>query len=115
MCRVLTSLSVAACILGGDITAFAANAYRGLDRSTQQVAGAAVQAALENRVRGQAQHWSVPGVARGSIIPRRTWRSRSGHWCREFEEIVQLTDGRRQTAIGVRCRSSDGRWRSKGR
>jgi surface antigen len=108
-------MSVAACILGCNLAAYAANIYGDLDRSTQQVARAAVQAALENRVRGQAQHWRVPGVARGSVVPRRTWRSRSGHWCREFEEIVQLVNGRRSVAIDVRCRASDGRWRTRGR
>lgn len=115
MNRVLTTVSAAAVLIFGSGIGLAANLYLDLDVPTLQVARDAVQTALEKRTRGQSQHWSMPGVARGSVTPRRTWRSASGHWCREFEEMVQLADGRRQTTVGIRCRTTDGRWRQERR
>lgn len=102
-------------MIGGAAASEAANLFRDLDASTLQVARSAVQTALEERARGQAQRWSVPGVASGAVVPRRTWRSASGHWCREFEENLQLADGRTQNSVSVRCRTTDGNWRQTGR
>jgi len=79
-----------------------------------RTARAAVQRALETRVTDEAEHWRAPGVAQGVVRPRRTWRSDSGHWCREFEESILLDDGRNQTTAAIRCRSGDGRWRPTG-
>lgn len=86
------------------------NLYRDLDWHTLQAAQSAVQSVLEEQPSGQSFRWSVPRVAEGSVTPLRTWRSASGHWCREYVERLQLTDGRRYTARGTRCRSDDGRW-----
>lgn len=70
----------------------------------------AVQTALETRQTGEAYVWTAPGITSGTVTPLRTWRSLSGHWCRAFEERLQLDDGRRDTASGVRCRGDGGRW-----
>ena len=107
-------LSLAAVLVGGNVSADTAGLYRYLEPSELRIVRSAVQEALEKRTKGEAQHWSIPGFARGSVIPRRTWRSRSGHWCREYQEIIEMADGRRQSTIVVRCRSSDGRWRKQG-
>ena len=88
----------------------ALNLFQELDYPSLVVARDAVQSALEKRTTGEAEHWSIPGVARGSVVPMRTWKSRSGHWCREFDETLKLSDGRTQTTRSVRCRSDDGRW-----
>lgn len=87
------------------------NLFRELDYPSLEVARGAVQAALEKRTQGETEHWAVPGVARGAVTPIRTWKSDSGHWCREFEETLQFPDGRAQTTRAVRCRSGDGRWK----
>ena len=87
-----------------------ANLYLELNSQTLETARLAVQRALETRETGDRETWSVAGVARGTVSPLRTWRSTSGHWCREFEETVRLADGRTDAAIGIRCRQSDGRW-----
>lgn len=107
---VRTTLSAAVFMVGGGMSSEAANLFRDLDAPTLQIARAAVQTALEERTQGETQRWSVPGVARGAVVPRRTWKSASGHWCREFEETVQMADGRTQSAVSVRCRAADGRW-----
>ena len=97
--------------LGTGVTLAAeVNPYLDLDFHTLQTARAAVQRALESRATGDRETWSVSGVARGAVTPRRTWRSKSGHWCREFEEIVWLANGRTGTALGTRCRDANGKW-----
>ncbi len=102
---------IMASVFGGP-AAFAddTNPYLDLDFHTLLAAREAVQLALETRQTGETQTWSVPGVARGSVMPRRTWRSESGHWCREFEETVRLEEGLTGTAMGTRCRNDNGRW-----
>lgn len=89
----------------------AVNLFRDLDYPSLEAARNAVQSALEGRAQGEAERWSVRGVAKGAVVPIRTWKSQSGHWCREFEETLQLSDGREQKTRAVRCRSSDGRWK----
>lgn len=86
------------------------NLFLELDATTLGTAQTAVQSALENQQTDQAYFWSAPRVAQGSVIPRRTWRSRSGHWCREFEERLTLADGWQYSARRKMCRSKDGRW-----
>jgi len=45
-----------------------------------------------------------------TIVPQRTWRSQSGHWCRQFSEI--FVDGTAEDApVSVACRDSQGHWR----
>lgn len=86
------------------------NLFLELDAIALQTAQSAVQSALEKQPTDESYFWSVPRVAEGQITPLRTWRSQSGHWCREFLERLELEDGRRYSAKGTRCRSNDGRW-----
>ena len=110
----LTSASMLVLALGAHGSAHAANIFLDLDVPTLDIARQAVQQALETRASGEPEYWTVEGLAQGVVIPRRTWRSASGHWCREFEENVQLDGGLKQSTIAVRCRSDDGRWRLPG-
>lgn len=114
MSRALATASILSLAFMAQGTAQTSVLFLELDAPTLQVARAAVQTALETRQKGDAQNWHVRGVARGSVIPRRTWRSVSGHWCREFEETVRLDDGRVQTVIATRCRGADGQWKLAG-
>lgn len=91
-------------------TAAGANLFLDLDSVTLGTARSAVQSALERQPTGESYFWSVPDVAEGTIVPRRTWRSQSGHWCRAFDERVKLADGRSYSTTGTRCRSRDGFW-----
>lgn len=101
---------VLATTIGAATATAQTNLFLDLDLHTLETARSAVQSALETRPAGNSVHWSVRGVAEGTVTPRRTWRSRSGHWCREYNEAVTLTDGRQYAALGIRCRNSQGRW-----
>ena len=90
------------------------NVFKELDYASLLVAREAVQQALETRPSHEPHYWSVRNVAEGVVIPRRTWRSASGHWCREFEENVQLINGSSHSSVSVRCRTTDGRWKLPG-
>lgn len=81
-----------------------------LDFPTVEVARQSVQRALERRPSGETEFWRITGVAAGRVTPLRTWRSKSGHWCREYEERIELADGRTQATRAIRCRTADGRW-----
>lgn len=71
----------------------------------------AVQDALENAVSGDEVSLSddkLSGVV--SIIPTRTYRSETEHWCREFVEEVAI-GGAHTTRYGLACRENAGGWR----
>lgn len=75
------------------------------------VLAATINHVLETVVSGKSVAWEVPETgARGAVTPIRTYRSRSGHWCREYrvhEEAASATADRR----GVACRTGDKMWR----
>ena len=114
MAQALATASAMLMALSAHSVSQAANLFEELDAPTLQIAREAVQSALETRMKHEPEYWSVPGVAQGVVIPRRTWKSATGHWCREFEENIQMTDGRTGALVAVRCRSRDGRWRLTG-
>lgn len=107
----MVSLSAALATPAG---ATGSNLFNFLDAPTLILARDTVQTTLEGRETGETAIWSVGGVASGAVTPLRTYRSESGHWCREFEEIVTLADGRTQRSVSVRCRSGDGTWKLTG-
>jgi len=86
------------------------NAFENLDFPTLVIARDTVQSALERRAAGESEVWRVSGIAAGSVTPLRTWKSKSGHWCREYEELIELADGQTQRNIATRCRTPDGHW-----
>ncbi|WP_169567204.1 hypothetical protein [Sneathiella limimaris] len=68
------------------------------------------QEALEGRSSGQVISFTDP-VAEISfeLKPVKTYKSSSGHWCREFQERIEQ-DGRFEVRQGVACRELKGRW-----
>jgi len=85
--------------------------HAGLDPETHKALNAAMQIALETHVSGRGRQWSVPNSSySGRVTPVRTWRSRSGHFCRAFVEIVRLPSGVERTGSGRACRSDAGNW-----
>lgn len=44
-----------------------------------------------------------------TFIPTRTWKSASGHWCREFTEVFPEVSSD-EAPVGTACRNSDGHW-----
>ena len=71
----------------------------------------ALQEALENSTSGAELTFSAnkDGIS-GHINPTRTYKSLSGHWCREFSEVIELS-GTREFRTGLACREESGRWR----
>lgn len=70
----------------------------------------AMQQALETQPSGSELHFE--NVSTGfevTLTPRRTWRSSTGHWCREFvERFADTPPG--SAPISTGCRSDDGQW-----
>ena len=116
MARISPALLGLALVFGAATSgeSIARDILRELDVPANRAARTALQRALETRAAFESERWQVAGVAEGSVTPIRTWRSTSGHWCREFEQRVQLADGREHRTIAVRCRSEDGRWLKAG-
>ncbi len=83
-----------------------------LDPKDQQMHYETTNRTLESAKTGQQYGWSDPDTgAEGYIVPVRTYKS-SHQVCREYEQTV-IIDGRRQTATGNACRTSNGSWEIK--
>lgn len=71
---------------------------------------AALQYSLERMVSGQAHSWqAAQGSANAHLTPLRTFRSASGHFCREYRARIK-TGNRRAELHGIACRGSDAVW-----
>ncbi len=70
----------------------------------------AVQEALETRVSGKAVAWrnGFSGNS-GSITPIRTFRNKTGQYCREYRQTTSL-HGVTETSYAVACRGADKIW-----
>lgn len=70
-----------------------------------------LQKTLENSVSGTAVEYADPATStRLEIVPIHTYKSRSGHWCREFSERIEI-DGIVELRKGLACRENQGGWR----
>jgi len=69
-----------------------------------------LQYALERLTSGTSATAQV-GDTTITVTPTRTWKSVSGHYCREYELIVAKPDIAPDQVNGVRCRESDGVWK----
>lgn len=75
------------------------------------VRAAALQQSLEGRPSGVPWSWIDDASGEtGRVVPVSSYRSESGRFCREFEE-VRVVDGASRREAGVACRGEDGRWR----
>lgn len=74
-----------------------------------------VQFALERLESGtSARSDRTAEGAVAHVRPERTWRSVSGHWCREFSIRIEVPGSDDITRRAVRCRDGDGRWKPAG-
>ena len=79
--------------------------------SDMALLASAMQEVLETRESGVEVSYTNNSTGFGvTLIPRRTWKSASGHWCREFVEVFDGT-GRETAPTSVACRDPDGNWR----
>jgi surface antigen len=85
-------------------------AYEARWKAGQQALEAALQDTLEIKASGtEVSFASGEADIQGSISPTRTYRSRTGHWCREFSETVE-SGGVRDHRRGLACREDSGGW-----
>lgn len=68
-----------------------------------------VQYALEKIISGVSTAAVVNGT-KVTITPLRTWRSVSGHYCREYRLTLAKPGSEPDRNRGVRCRESTGKW-----
>lgn len=86
-------------------------AGKSLDRADKLYAASTSQSALESNRSGQVSQWSNPDTGNsGSVTPTRTYRSKSGQVCREFQQTI-IVGGREENGFGTACREADGSWR----
>ncbi len=85
--------------------------HAGMDPQTHREIDAAIQTALETHLSGRSRQWSsAKSNLSGRVTPVRTWRSRSGHFCRAFVEIIRLPSGVERNSRGRACRNQAGVW-----
>ncbi len=67
--------------------------------------------ALEREISGTKVSWTNPDSGNsGTMIPVQTWRTKTGRYCREFQESITI-DGTDRVERGVACRADDGFWK----
>ena len=69
-----------------------------------------LQYALENIQSGGSTASLIAGVEI-TISPIRTWKSVSGHYCREYEMTISKPDAEPTHDQGTRCRAKGGGWK----
>ena len=85
--------------------------YAGLDNAQVSLANDAMQFALEKNLSYVPHRWSVNGRSTdGFVVPMRTYKIKSGHYCREFLEGVTLEEKETVSKVQTACRSDDGVW-----
>ncbi len=85
--------------------------YGGLDRGQIAAAAISVQDALETKVSGQAFNWrNEDKMLAGSVTPLRTFKTRSGYFCREYLEVLVIAEDHRRERKRTASRDNPGRW-----
>ena len=83
---------------------------RSLDRADRIHAARTTQRTLEYEPTGRTGTWVNPDNGHsGTVTPRRSYESRGGRYCREYQTTVTI-DGRTESAYGTACRQRDGSW-----
>ncbi|HXV23821.1 MAG TPA: RT0821/Lpp0805 family surface protein [Alphaproteobacteria bacterium] len=79
---------------------------RSMDRVDQNCVGQA----LEHAQDGQEVRWHAPNGYEYEVVPRRTYTSAGGQYCREYTTTAVI-HGRAERVYGTACRTPDGSWR----
>jgi len=69
-----------------------------------------IQYALEYLTSGIATSSVVSGTE-VAIMPMRTWKSVSGHYCRQYQLIISDPGSVSNQSEEIRCRDGDGIWK----
>ena len=97
--RLVSALTVFALVNSAALTASSANALEDT-----------VQYALEKLTSGIPAAAVIEGTE-VVVVPIRTWKSVSGHYCRQYELTVTQPGGEPNRSESTRCRDSDGIWK----
>ena len=84
--------------------------YEGLNAEAAAVARQAVQEALETRRSADTLVWTYGNGSSGSVTPLRTFRIKTGHYCRDFAETI-ASGSQPISANRTACRDGEGKWR----
>ena len=85
--------------------------YAGLGTFEMTVARNSLQDTLEHTASQQTRRWSVAGSqTRGSVTPLRTFKIKTGHYCREFRETISSAAAGVQVGEQIACRNGAGLW-----
>ena len=106
----IAMLTACAVGTGGAHPVSAADLRQNMTSDDQHIAAMAMQIAMERRQDNEASTWTN-GISgnHGAVVPRRTYRSRSGSYCRNFEETMTVA-GVTATFERTACRGGDGNW-----
>ncbi len=85
--------------------------YASLAEEDRARAAAAVQEALETLPSQQTRHWTNPDSGTsGFVTPQRTFKIKSGTFCREYQEAVVTPAGAEARVFTACRRPADGFW-----
>ena len=84
--------------------------YDALSDGAATAARQAVQEALESRLSNETTPWQDGSGSSGSVTPLRTFRIKTGHYCRDYAETV-VKDVQRVLVVRTACRDRQGIWR----
>lgn len=106
----LAMLSACAAGEGGFSRMSAADLRQNMTSDDRHIAAMAMQIAMERRQDHEASTWTN-GLSgnHGAVVPRRSYRSQSGDFCRRFDETMTVS-GVTATFERTACRGGDGSW-----
>jgi len=81
-----------------------------LEAADQRILSDTIEQALERAASGEAVAWHNPDSGSyGEVVPVRTYRSKSNHWCREYL-ASKVTGDIEEKTRAIACRAGDGDW-----
>jgi surface antigen len=89
----------------GELAAVAAR-----EAEDQRILSDTIERALERAASGEAVAWRNPDSGSyGEVVPVRTYRSKSNHWCREYL-ASKVTGDIEEKTRAIACRAGNGDW-----
>lgn len=84
---------------------------KSLDKADRSYMDRASQRAFETAPSGSQVSWRNPDSGNsGSVVPQPAYQTRSGDYCREFQQTISV-GGDSQQGYGTACRQPDGSWK----
>lgn len=84
---------------------------KSLDKADRTYMDRANQRAFESTPSGTQVSWRNPDSGNaGTVVPQPAYQTRSGEYCREFQQTIQVA-GQSQQGYGTACRQPDGSWK----